>query len=123
MSSPSPRDEEVIFSWPSRFLFMAVPPSSRLRPAFRPPSGGTQGLSILAAGSPASQRITCDASAPVDQIEETVTAGSSSLSYDASLDEYVYVWKTEKAWAGTCRQLTVKLTDGTIHQANFTFTK
>jgi hypothetical protein len=102
----------AFFSWPSR-----------LRPAFRPPSGGTQGLSILAAGSPASQRITCDASAPVDQIEETVTAGSSSLSYDASLDEYVYVWKTEKAWAGTCRQLTVKLTDGTIHQANFTFTK
>ena len=85
--------------------------------------GGDQGLGIFATGYPKSQPIPCDASATYDGIEETVTAGSSSLSYDATTDRYHYVWKTDKAWANTCRQLVVKLIDGTIHQANFTFKK
>jgi len=33
------------------------------------------------------------------------------------------VWKTEKGWANSCRQLVVKLNDGTIKRANFKFTK
>jgi YVTN family beta-propeller protein len=82
---------------------------------------GDQGLNIFAANYPKSQDIACESTAPVDGIEATVTAGSSSLSYDASTDTYTYVWKTEKAWAGTCRQLVVKLNDGTFHRANFKF--
>jgi hypothetical protein len=84
---------------------------------------GDQGLNIFAAGSPTSQKITCDSSDPIDVIEETVTAGGSSLSYDASNNQYNYVWKSDKAWAGTCRQLSVKLIDGTTHLANFKFLK
>ena len=84
---------------------------------------GDQGLDIFEAGYPKSQVIPCDSTAPVDGVEETVTAGSSSLSYDANSDQYNYVWKTDKAWAGTCRQLVVKLNDGTSHRANFQFTK
>lgn len=80
---------------------------------------GDQGLGILATGFPTSKTSTCQVAAAEDVIEETVTAGGSSLSYDAVSDQYVYVWKTDKAWAGTCRTLTVKLTDGTIHQALF----
>ena len=34
---------------------------------------------------------------------------------------YSYVWQTTAAWAGTCRQLIVKLVDGTYHRANFHF--
>jgi len=41
--------------------------------------------------------------------------------YDAGNDRYHYFWKTEEAWADTCRQLVVTLIDGTSHQANFTF--
>lgn len=82
---------------------------------------GDQGLNIFEAGYPKSQQIACDSTATVDGIEQTVTAGSSSLSYDATTDTYTYVWKTEKAWAGTCRQLVVKLNDGTFHRANFKF--
>lgn len=48
-------------------------------------------------------------------------AGSSSLSYDSSLDQYVYVWKTNENWAGTCRRLVVRLIDGTDHVAEFRF--
>jgi hypothetical protein len=84
---------------------------------------GNQGLNIFAANFPVSQKITCDTSDPVDAIEETVTAGGSSLSYDSSLDQYNYVWKTDKSWAGTCRQLTVKTADGTPHVAIFKLLK
>ena len=84
---------------------------------------GDQGLNVLDTGYPVSQKIECDASATFDDIEQTVTAGSSSLSYDAATDQYVYVWKTDKAWAGTCRQLTVRLNDFTTHLAYFAFTK
>lgn len=82
---------------------------------------GDQGLNIFEADYPKTQQIACDSTATVDGIEQTVTAGSSSLSYDASTDTYTYVWKTQKAWAGTCRQLVVKLNDGTVHRANFKF--
>jgi Tol biopolymer transport system component len=80
---------------------------------------GDQGLDIFDPGFPASQRITCDTSATQDPVEETVTAGSSSLSYDPTTDQYIYVWKTNKAWANTCRQLIVKLNDHTSHMAYF----
>jgi hypothetical protein len=85
--------------------------------------GGNQGLNILAAGYPLTTQIACNTLATLDQIEQTVTAGSSGLSYDATSDQYTYVWKTDKSWAGSCRQLTVKLNDGTSHQANFEFRK
>jgi hypothetical protein len=82
---------------------------------------GNKGLSIFAAGYPISGTIPCDASAPPQDVTETVTAGSSSLTYDASSDQYIYVWATDSSWAGTCRQLVVKLNDGSTHVANFKF--
>jgi hypothetical protein len=82
---------------------------------------GNKGLNIFAAGYPLSQAIACSFTGGTSNIEETVTAGASSLSYDAAADQYSYVWKTDKAWEGTCRQLIVKLTDGTTHVANFQF--
>jgi hypothetical protein len=83
--------------------------------------GGNQGLSIFAAGSPYSQKISCSSGVPIDAIEQTVNAGGSSLTYDSSTGQYNYVWKTDKSWAGTCRQLTMVLNDGSMHQANFQF--
>jgi hypothetical protein len=55
---------------------------------------------------------------PVDDIEQTVTAGSSSLSDDATTQQYTYTWKTDRAWAGAGRQLRVHLADGTDHRVN-----
>lgn len=66
---------------------------------------GNQGLDIFAPGFPVSQQIACDTSATQDVVEQTATAGSSSLSYDATTDQYIYVWKTDKGWVNTCRQL------------------
>jgi hypothetical protein len=84
---------------------------------------GDQGLGIFVAGYPKSAPIDCDPAAEVNGIEQTVAAGRSSLSYSAGADQYTYVWKTDSAWAGTCRQLVVKLRDGTSHRASFMFTK
>ena len=81
---------------------------------------GNKGLNIFAAGYPISVVISCDGSGEAE-VEETLTAGSSSLSYNSTSDEYIYVWKSETSWAGTCRQLVVKLNDGTEHRANFKF--
>jgi hypothetical protein len=82
---------------------------------------GNKGLNIFAANSPASGVIACDSNAPANELTNTITAGGSSLSYDATTDQYIYVWKTESAWAGTCRQLVVTLNDGSVHVANFKF--
>jgi hypothetical protein len=65
--------------------------------------------------------VACTSGAPLDEIEETVTAGNSSLTYDDATGRYHYVWKTNKAWAGQCRLLTVRLADGTDHTAMFKF--
>ena len=84
---------------------------------------GNQGLDIFAKGYPTSVKIECSSTAPLGAVEETVTAGASSLSYDPASDQYTYVWKTDKGWSGTCRQLVVKFKDGSEKSANFKFTK
>ena len=83
--------------------------------------GGDRGTAIFTAGSPASRRVVCDTSAPVDAIEETVTAGATSLTYNAGSDTYRYVWKTDRAWAGTCRTLILSFGDGSHQSGLFQF--
>ncbi|MEK6299306.1 MAG: immunoglobulin-like domain-containing protein [Acidobacteriota bacterium] len=85
--------------------------------------GGYQGLNIFDPGNPGSAPITCDFGAPAEAVDETVNAGGSSLNYDSTVDRYIYVWKTEKSWANSCRLLVVKLRDGSIYRANFRFVK
>ena len=83
--------------------------------------GGNQGLNIFATGSPSSTQVSCASGVPISDVEETETAGQSSLSYDAASDRYKYTWKTESSWKNTCRVLTITLSDGTVHTANFKF--
>ncbi|PKG96927.1 ExeM/NucH family extracellular endonuclease [Paraglaciecola sp. MB-3u-78] len=77
------------------------------------------GLDILADGYPISQQIDCDSGSLLGESEETATAGSSSLSNEEGSGQYDYVWKTEKAWKNSCRQLSIKLIDGSTHTAHF----
>jgi Regulator of chromosome condensation (RCC1) repeat len=86
--------------------------------------GGDQGLDIFRSGYPASAAYPCGGSTPADATEPTVTAGASGLSYDPATDRYTYVWKTDKAWAGTCRALVIRLADGSpAKTATFRFTR
>ena len=82
---------------------------------------GNKGLGIFPAGSPASQPINCSTTAPVSDLEGTISSGGSSLGYDAASDQYHYNWKTEGSWAGTCRALVLTLNDGSTHTAYFKF--
>ena len=82
---------------------------------------GDQGLGILS-GAPQTASIPCNASNS-DVLEEYGTATVSGLKYDAAAGQYIYNWKTQSTWSGTCRQLIVKLDDGTSHRANFSFFK
>ena len=81
--------------------------------------GGDRGLGILAAGSPTSSPAGCNGT--IDDAVTAPAAENSGLQYDAASDTYTYVWKTAKAWAGTCRTLSVALNDGTAHTALFMF--
>jgi parallel beta-helix repeat protein len=82
---------------------------------------GDQGLDIFANGYPMSQPISCDTSGLTEDIEDTVQVDSKNFSYDAETDQYNYVWKTDKAWSDTCRQLVVKLNDNKEYVADFKF--
>jgi sugar lactone lactonase YvrE len=82
---------------------------------------GNKGLNIFAPNSPSSGPVACNSSDDATVLVDTITAGGSSLTYDAGSDQYVYVWKTESSWAGTCRQLVVQLNDGSVHTAYFKF--
>ena len=70
-----------------------------------PNSNTGQGLDVFKSDYPDSKRIDCDNQASVDGVERTVTAGRSTLTYDRTADQYVYVWKTDKAWKDSCRKL------------------
>lgn len=83
--------------------------------------GGNYGLDILLSGSPSSVEISCDTQAEIREVEQTSTAGGSSLTYDSTADRYQYVWKTEASWANTCRRFTLTLDDGSTHEALFRF--
>jgi Domain of unknown function (DUF4082) len=86
--------------------------------------GGAQGMDVINAGSPTATEIACPgASAALDAVEETVTASQSGLTYDASADQYIYVWKTNKAWAGKCYRFDLGLNDQSSHQFNVEFLK
>jgi hypothetical protein len=84
---------------------------------------GNQGLSIIKDGAPKVSQVNCATSAPTDTIEELATVANSGLTYDATADQYNYVWKTPTTYAGKCYKLDMVLTDGTSHVAYFKFTK
>ncbi|MGZ4258050.1 MAG: PxKF domain-containing protein, partial [Gaiellaceae bacterium] len=82
---------------------------------------GNHGLSILAAGSPSSVQVTCP-SGSVFLVSGAHEGTPSGLVYGAGASHYSYGWQTDPAWAGTCRQFSLQLNDGTpAHTAVFEF--
>ena len=81
--------------------------------------GGNRGLGIFPAGYPKVAEIACGSTEPVEGRVSAV----GHLLYLRFLDQYIYLWRTDHRWAGTCRQIVVRLDDGTEHRANFRFPK
>ena len=84
---------------------------------------GYQGLDVLAKDSPRSREVPCDSDSSHSDVDVGEASGSSRLTYDAGSDQYVYVWKTDKAWKGSCRAFELILRDGARHSANFRFSR
>ncbi len=80
--------------------------------------GGDRGSDIFASG-PTATPISCTDGTPTGP----AVAATGSLRYDPIADQYVYTWKTDKALAGTCQQLSFTLVDGTSHEVLFDFQK
>jgi hypothetical protein len=119
------------------FLGVGVPPFS----GFLPPLGDNNqqnagstipvkfsvgldlGLNIFAPGSLFSRQINCSpnscgANVGIGPWEPTESVGGGLRITDG---QYHYDWKTDKAWAGTCRELEVILLDGRRFRTKVSF--
>jgi TolB protein len=79
--------------------------------------GGSYSLGILVDAS--AQTVDCSSAAPLGPAAST----SGSFTYNSSLDRYMFVWPTSKAWAGSCRSITLTLSDGTQHRVGLRLTR
>ncbi|WP_232510801.1 M36 family metallopeptidase [Micromonospora maris] len=88
-----------------------------------------RGLDILASNSPYSRLVDCDTlqtvnpSGPITPRPTPVKAvnpGNSKMSVNAK-GRYNYVWKTDPAWAGTCREFVLTLDNGFQYRTYFKF--
>ena len=83
---------------------------------------GAMGPGVVASGYPRSRRIDCRTGASLGP--ESPTAGKL---IHTRFGLYSYLWKTSKEWYrapdGPCRQLNVRLIDGTDHRVNVLFSR
>ncbi|WP_309227123.1 M36 family metallopeptidase [Micromonospora thermarum] len=91
--------------------------------------GTNRGLDILASNSPYSRLVDCDTLKTVNPDGGVTprptpvaaqTPGDAQLAVNAN-GQYLYPWKTDPAWAGTCREFVLTLDNGFQHRAYFRF--
>ena len=92
---------------------------------------GAQGLDVLAKNSPYSRQVECSTLRTLDPNATFITPrpfpvlmqspGKSGLSFDQSTSLYTFPWKTDQAWAGSCREAVLTRDDGVQHRAYFFF--
>ena len=94
-------------------------------------AGGDRGLDILASDSPYSRQVDCTTLRTETPGAEFITPrplpipaetpGNSGLSYDPATGRYMFPWKTQQDWGGTCREFVLTRDDGVQHRAFFRF--
>ncbi len=86
--------------------------------------GGDQGRDVIEDGWPQVAEVECGAGEePVAGKPAAHPRWFRELVFRHRRDRYVMVWKTERDWAGSCRQFMLKLDDGTVKRAEFDFTR
>jgi len=83
--------------------------------------GGDRGQGVLATGYPKSRDMACDPTASLDGVEETVSGSANLLTYSPGTRTYQFNWKTDRSWAGTCREFVIRFREGTVARATFAF--
>jgi len=82
---------------------------------------GFQGFDLFADGYPASQEFVCETGDLVGSPERVIYPGNSGLGYDPETDVYLFGWKSDRTWSGSCRRLMLLFNDGSMHTADFYF--
>ena len=77
--------------------------------------GGDKGLNVISTGYPKTLSTTCGGA--TDEVEQTLPASSSALTYDAVSATYTYTWKTAKIPG--CIDVLLKMRDGSELRAKF----
>ncbi len=77
-------------------------------------------LAIFETGSPSSAAHSCGI-IPSDKSEEDGAMSTSGLAFDPGSGRYKFNWETDNTWAGQCRTLTLRFTNGATETAEFEF--
>ena len=86
--------------------------------------GGNQGLDVVEDGWPQVAVVNCDFTEEPDSgVPARHPRWFMELVYRKRKQRYLFLWKTDKSWAGSCRQFMLKLKDGTVARADFEFVR
>jgi hypothetical protein len=86
--------------------------------------GGNHGLDVIEDGWPQVAVVGCDFADEPEQGEPAHhPRWFRELVYRKRKKRYVFLWKTDRRWAGSCRQFMLKLKDGTVRRADFKFVR
>jgi hypothetical protein len=84
-------------------------------------SNGVSVEDAAAAHAVTSRQVACELTGTGDHPPVADDAGNSSLRWDPEAGQYVFVWKTLRSWANTCREFTVTYQDTPLTvQVSFT---
>jgi hypothetical protein len=87
--------------------------------------GSYRGPAPVAAGYPRVAPVACGTGAQAAGAERAAGSWKKASAAQAKRGRgwYRFLWKTDKKWAGSCRQLLLKLDDGTLHSVEFQFVR
>jgi DNA-binding beta-propeller fold protein YncE len=83
--------------------------------------GAFHGYRVLADGSPTSVQVDCEDPGEPTGGETVESLFHRGLRFNRATGHYFLVWKTERAWAGTCRSLVLRLRDGGVARLTVSF--
>jgi hypothetical protein len=85
--------------------------------------GSYRGPAPVAAGYPKVSPVSCSGGAQAAGSEKARGSWTKRSVHASKRGgwTYMFLWKTEKSWAGGCRQLVLKLDDGTVHRVDVEF--
>jgi hypothetical protein len=108
------------FFWPVKNLPAVTRWKAGLHVPVRFSLNGFRGARPEAEGYPRSMRC---GGGDVQQLARAAQSKKKAFEYDRRSDKYAMLWKTDKKWAGSCREFVLKLDDGSVHTARFEFAK
>jgi len=84
--------------------------------------GANFGTDVFASGFPQQQQITCVNPITAIGSPTPIPTAGFTLNFNVGSKQYNFNWKSDPAWVGTCRRISLKLNDGSApHTANFHF--